>query len=554
MGAIGHVVSGFFTLVILAGLGAILADGRSLIRADTEPADKVYYNAVQKDEFYGIGIATDSNGRQWDNERHFVETRGCDDHKKLGRTAAGFTYMALICAAFTMLFNLYGAQSGKGFAGLASAVLSLLIAVFTLIAFSIAAAFCDKRYTCNFPNCPTTPEPTSPPTNAPALLCDPFVCPAGFTGKQDKATTECLATGCTSATCCDQVRCDSHRCGPNFGGPRANNATLVCPTTGCTDNVCCEPLCKSFVCASVAGYTDKAMTTGETPCAAAGCLTTCCTQVTCASFNCTGAAHPKTNVLNCGGMGQPACDAATCCTIDVCSSHTCGAMAGSLTWDSETKVCLAAGCNDATCCAKDACVEFSNTNAAQYVTCPIRHRDHQNITTRVCDRSVTPITPCDQAACCEPTVYCSTFTCSDNFVSKAGVADLECSQSGGCDEATCCDKKVFCDVFLCPAADALANKANAATIQCGIRAFECTAAKCCDAVVPQQVCHEELRFMDHAHIGYALPVLVVACVLALISVAAVVATGGTKDEGAEDAAEEEEADLVKETEPAAEEA
>ena len=271
--------------------------------------------------------------------------------------------------------------------------------------------------------------------------CDRFVCAVGFTDKGDKENIECRATGCTAETCCDQILCGSYTCDPQSHG-NMKDPTIACPTTGCTAQLCCEGVCRAlcwdwspgFPSKPYYGYTNNPQVPAGTRCGPAGCLETCCIQSWCSSVNCVGRLP---NSDRCGAAGEPPCDAATCCTVDVCSSHTCGATAGSLTFDSATKRCNPAGCDDATCCAKDACV--SNPNAAQYVTCQRHYREHTDIATRVCDRSLSPITRCDNYACCERIVYCSSFECSAGFVSKAGAAVLECR---ACNDATCCDKKV----------------------------------------------------------------------------------------------------------------
>ena len=578
MGAFGHVVSGSLSLLIIVGVAAMLADGRSLIRAEAAVGDRAYFKVHVSDEYYGIGVSKDSNGRQWTNELHFVELHGCDEHRKIGQSIMAFCICTVVFATFTVLCNLLGSYNGRGIAGVLAAALSVGMALFTVIGFSLGAAFYDKRYNCSTacpparPFCQTSHKCTAgltPKTNFNTILCTgvactdaeccdtrqcnsysctsatvpktngqlitcpasgcteatccnpatcaSHTCSAGFTARANPASTQCLLTGCADATCCDPKTCASHACTANRYQARSAPASITCPAAGCSDVGCCDALCGSLTCP--AGFARKAAVTDATLCTGAGCLTTCCEANGCASVNCTAVPHKTGTTVACAGATGRTCDAAGCCTVDLCSGYAC--TAGLARHDAAAIPCPGAGgCTDALCCSSAQC-------ATSAVTCPTGQVKVADTPAVVC-----PAGTCDVPTCCKPPVTCAGFSCiTFSATNKTNHATIPCAQ-GGCNVATCCDSSAFCSAFSCQDVQNMQNKPNRNTIPCGATASKCTAVVCCDRVVlpPASSCHQKLKFKDVALIGYAVPILAAAFVFSLVNIVALIATGGMKDE------------------------
>ena len=576
MGAIGHVVSGVFSLLIVVGVAAMLADGRSLVRAENNIGDRLYLATTQGDPYYGIGMLKDSHGRLWVNENHFVNARDCETHKKLGQTSGGFSVMTIVFAVLTVLCNLLGRNTGKGLFGLAAMGLSAGMMLCTLIGFSTAGAFYDKSYECDniAPGCPfVTPtvtacgaytcpngftrktgvNSTQACTNnvcTTALCCDDlrcntFTCPAGTNDKANKATLPCLASGCADATCCDAKVCTAHTCSTNFV-KKANDGTINCLAAACADVTCCDPQCGSHTCA--AGFGKKAAVTATTACGA-DCAATCCELTTCAGFTCAANTALAAAPPACGGAGT-ACSQAHCCTVKLCGGYTCTAgTAAPPAWTATR--CAADPCTNAECC--------SATKCNSVVTCPFSQVLNTLLTcapagcaaAQCCEtrfscgtytcasaalglRPLPTATPCPLAGCtdalCCVAKMCDTHTCSSGrLITTSPLPAVRACLNTGCTDATCCESSgsaTTCANYACGSPGAVL-KANAASVTCGVSGILnlCNDLVCCTAQ-----CQQDFKMKDTYILGYALPILVVAFFLSIVNIVAVAATGGTADE------------------------
>eukprot|EP01061_Rhynchopus_euleeides_P020690 TRINITY_DN33602_c0_g2_i1.p1 TRINITY_DN33602_c0_g2~~TRINITY_DN33602_c0_g2_i1.p1 ORF type:complete len:249 (+),score=93.29 TRINITY_DN33602_c0_g2_i1:48-794(+) len=148
MGSIGHVFSGFFASAACFMLTASLTDGQSFAKRKN-PGDITWngsLSGVIAKEDYGIGLYHDVYGQKWEDRQHYLHS--CSEYEDRGLAMFSFAVLGLICAAFTALFNLLGAQSGNPMFGLAAVGSNAALAVFLVIAVSLAASIYDEVLDC----------------------------------------------------------------------------------------------------------------------------------------------------------------------------------------------------------------------------------------------------------------------------------------------------------------------------------------------------------------------------------------------------------------------
>ena len=497
---IGHVVAGFFSLLIVVGVIAALTDGRSLITNDSHQHDDFLVRHTGTGS-YGMGVGKDTNGRVWHNEHHFTQILGCGTHRRLGQNTFGFSVISLVFAFFTVVLTLLGARTGKGLWGTIAVVTSAALAVFLIINVALSAAFYNESYQCYRPGC----KPQTTPTPAQNISCHEHACIAtsGFFNKQNKTTIECDAGSCTDAQCCD-IFCNGYTCEAGYDA-KLDVATIACNSeTGCTRDVCCDQVsCPSVAANCPVGKNTTTALCGNTAAGNAHMLATC--------------------------------DIATCCTVDYCSGHTCTGMDLELRNDAADVKCATAGCADALCC--------SNLKCPRNGLAPQCHSGLRPPLQNKVDREkiVCPPGGCSTAVCCDPIVVCSSFTCVNNGTTalkqKANHKEIECGL-GGCTADLCCEPNpdVFCNTYDCPAR--WFDKPGKSSILCGKSESDCQADKCCDWTIcdgdtiplrEQGDSQDYFKFKRVFKLGYALPIFVVAFVLAVANVASLIMTGCMQD-------------------------
>ena len=484
--AVGHVLSGFFAMLILSAIATLLGDGRSLLKASNAVAKRLELQKEVGDSRYGIGLVKDSNGRLWTNDNHLMSRYGCDEHKGLGQASLGFAISTLLLSIMTVVVNLVGAKTGKARFGYLAIGLSFSMAILLGLSFALAGAFYDVGYTC-------TPSAITCPPKVVLPYCSPsFACGSGFQ-------------------------------------PKTGQVEIICPIGGCNDAVCCNPVvkkCQDWDCPS--GYTHKVPVTSTYCDPAVGCNNAGCCDQTCDSVACQATYKNKGSGQVCGATGN--CDHSFCCEL-LCTGHKCSANL-KLRGDGNTILCAVVNnvrtCDDAQCCSATTCQTPAIFRGCRVDAQPHPLRDKLDSSLLGC-----AATGCTVAACCEPKPTCasSSITCPKLYTLKPRQEKISCEE--GCTVSICCNApaSVKCNTYTC--LDGYQAKPYGSQITCGIRTLDCDTATCCNVIEPEpctQPAPTRRTLKEQFDLGYALPVLVVACVMAIANIVGLFLLETTKDE------------------------